>query len=113
MNDTALSHVRESDKDLVCVCSRRSKIDTHIVTKLSQNLSQVHAQVLEYHAQMALVVELADKLDDVLATLRVGLVELLQNSNLCVSSLSEGIIVSHHLDSDELLRGDVDGTGYP
>ena len=77
MNDAALSHVCQSNKDLVCVCSCRSKIDAYIVAELLEDFSLVHTQVLEYHAQMALVVERVLKLDDVLTTLRVSFVELL------------------------------------
>lgn len=109
--DAALAHVAERQEDLVSVGPRGVEVDADVVPKLLEHLAQVHVEVLERHAQVALVLEGALEPDDVLLVVRVGVVELLQDGDLGEAALPQRVVLPHDLDGHQLPRRDVDGAG--
>ena len=88
MDDAAFAKMTKGQEDLISIRACGIQVDANVVTKLLQHLAKVHAQVLERHTKMALVLESPFEPDNVLLVLRIRLVELLQDGDLSVAAFT-------------------------
>ena len=104
VQDVTPAEVSQPKENLLAIGPNRTQVQANVPTELFQDLTQVHAKVLKYHAQVTLVIEVSVELNEVHFVLRISFLELLQDANLLHTSLAHYRVLANYLDGNQTPR---------